>query len=112
MMKGYGQRMSRGFWVAVWCVALSGWMAPVWAQGTAWNGAVQSGSGQAVAGATVELSGAGRIRTATTGADGKFSFEALAAGQYSLIVRVAGRAATAATTVELPGAPGFVTVTD
>jgi hypothetical protein len=87
-------------------------MAPVWAQGTAWNGAVQSGSGQAVAGATVELSGAGRIRTATTGADGKFSFEALAAGQYSLIVRVAGRAATAATTVELPGAPGFVTVTD
>ncbi|MGC2298001.1 MAG: carboxypeptidase-like regulatory domain-containing protein, partial [Acidobacteriaceae bacterium] len=113
VMKGYGCWMGRRVWVVVGCWVLSWLVAvPVWAQTIAWSGIVRSGSGQAVAGAAVELSGAGGVRTATTGADGKFSFEGLATGQYSLTVRVAGRAATAAVTVEVPGAPGFVTVTD
>ena len=111
-MKGYGQRMGRGLRITVWCLALS-WLAmPVRAQTIAWNGVVRSGSGQAVAGAAVELSGAGGVRNATTGADGKFSFESLAAGQYSFVVRVKGRPTMTAVTVELPGAPGFVTITD
>ena len=120
---GYGQWRccgGRGWWIAAWCVAVC-WLAmSVWAQSAtgntagsaAWSGAVGTANGQALAGATVELRGPGGVRTATAGADGKFSFEDLAAGQYSFVVRVKGRPTMTAVTVELPGAPGFVTVTD
>jgi len=115
LIRGYGQRRccgGRGWWITVSSLALCLLTMPVWAQNIAWSGVVRSGSGQAVAGAAVELSGAGGVRTATTGADGKFSFEGLAAGQFSFVVRVKGRPTIPAVTVELPGAPGFVTVTD
>jgi hypothetical protein len=77
-----------------------------------WTGLVRSVAGQTVAGTVVQLSGTGGVRTATTGADGRFSFENLPRGRYALVLRLAGRAATAAVTIELPGAPGFVTVGD
>ncbi len=53
---------------------------------------VDAASGQALAGATVELSGAA-AQAATSGAQGAFRFSGLAAGRYELRVTLAGYAA-------------------
>ena len=95
-MMGYGQWKSSGnrVWcIAVLCVALC-LVLPVGAQATsgnaAWSGAVGTASGQALAGATVELRGPGGVQTATTGVDGKFFFAHVEPGRYSVVVRPQG----------------------
>ena len=53
-------------------------------------GRIVDPQGAAVPGAQVTLSGAGRSRSARSGSDGAFSFDAVVAGRYTLTVSAAG----------------------
>src|SRR5271165_438813 len=61
--------------------------------GASWNGALTDGSGKPVATAVVNLHSTfgGRDYPATTAADGKFAFAAIAAGSYEVSVRIGGK---------------------
>ncbi len=81
-----------------------------------WSGMVRTVSGQAAAGATVtvfEATGRRKHRqTAVAGPDGRFSMAGVAPGPHSVTVRLPGRPATAAVTVEVTGAAVVLAVSD
>jgi hypothetical protein len=59
-----------------------------------WRGELHNAAGKPLSGAVVELTVAGHTRTATTQADGSFSFHQLQPLQYKLFVTVDGRASS------------------
>jgi hypothetical protein len=90
-----------------WCAAQTTAAVP------GWGGVVRDNAGRTVAGAVVELtSPTGRVERATTQADGGFSFLNVAAGRYALVVHEKGQPATAAASVDVPGASVTVTITN
>lgn len=104
----------RGWVTGFWMACVLGLMAAGLARAqttVAWSGMVQGSSGIAMAGVFVELTGPGGVQTATTRAGGDFSFLHVAPGRYAVVVRVPGRAATQALTVNLPGPSVTITVT-
>ncbi len=112
---------SRGWWIPLYfllqCAVL--WASPapaVQAQSAdgnaAWSGAVTTATGQAIAGATVELTGPSGVETAVTRSDGKFSFAPVVPGRYSVVVRPPGRMTTQAVSLDLPGPSVTLIVTD
>jgi hypothetical protein len=75
-----------------------------------WGGVLRDGAGEAIAGATVTLTGPSTLSTRTL-ADGSFRFLQAAPGSYSLAVRRSHRAASAAVAVEIPGPSAVLTLT-
>ena len=71
------------------------------ANGASWNGTLIDSAGKPVAGAVLKLRATlgGRNYTATTAANGDFSFAGLSAGNYEVSATVADKSWTAATSV-------------
>ena len=74
-----------------------------------WTGTLRDGEGKAVAGAIVRLQSGDAVATAQTGSDGRFTFPALTAGEYSITVEYQGKTAAYIRKTQLPGA-GLKTV--
>ena len=72
---------------AVLAVFLSGWSAA--ATSASWNGVLSDASGNAVAGATITLTGKTGTLTATTAPMGEFVFPVLAPANYEVSVKTA-----------------------
>jgi len=69
-----------------------------------WAGVLLDGDGKPIAGAIVRVQAGDARATATTAADGRFTFAAVAAGEYSIAVEHKGATAAFPHPVELPGA--------
>jgi hypothetical protein len=103
--------------IMIWCMFQGFFFSlPLWAQQTAtpivpgWGGIVRNASGRPVEGARVEIAGQEGKRAEITGPHGSFSFLDVAPGRYALTVSVPQHAATAALSIEIPGATVELTV--
>lgn len=78
------------------------------------TGVVRTAAGEPVAGATVSVTAAAQQppSTAVTGADGQFSLPGIAAGPYTVTVKLPGRTPTAAVAVDVTGSVLAITVSD
>ena len=70
---------------------------------TPWTGILRDSRGQVVAGATLNAQSGAFRGTATTGKDGRFTFPALPAGEYTISATRQGATAACPRTVRLPG---------
>jgi len=67
-----------------------------------WTGVLRDSHREAIAGATVRVQSGGVHETAATAKDGRFTFPALARGEYSITVEYNGATAACAQPVHLP----------
>ena len=74
-----------------------------------WSGTVRHSEGETIAGAVVRLQSGSVVLAAKTAADGRFTFPALATGEYRISIESGGTKASAARPVRLPGT-GSMTV--
>ncbi len=109
--RGCRLRLAPGVLLAAWLMTGAAWAQQA-AMNAMWSGMVRDASGQPIAGAVVEVSGEGAVRTAVTDAEGGFRFENLRMGKHRVAVRAPGRAATAAVVVEAPAGSVTLTVTN
>src|ERR1022692_2820631 len=77
---------------------------PAWPQANEkpWSGVLRNDAGAVIAGATVRLSAGDKQASATTDRDGRFSFPAVAPGDYAIAVESQGRTATHSGRIQLP----------
>lgn len=67
-----------------------------------WSGILRDSGGNAIAAATVQLRSAGTVKTATTAQDGRFTFAALAPGEYTISVTYKDKTASSLGKLILP----------
>jgi Carboxypeptidase regulatory-like domain len=84
------------------------------AQTATWSGVLVDGQGTAIAGAVLDLESGSTKRNATTESDGRFRFESVPAGSYSLVLHLKGRSVLLGEQVNFPAAPegAKLTLTD
>jgi hypothetical protein len=69
-----------------------------------WSGVLRDGGGNPIAAATVQVWSTDTVQTATTTADGRFTFPALAVGEYAISVEYKGKTASCSGRLLLPRA--------
>src|ERR1035438_3947378 len=77
---------------------------PAWPQTNEkpWSGVLRNDAGAVIAGATVRLSAGDKQASAATDREGRFSFPAVAPGDYAIAVESQGKTATHSGRIQLP----------
>jgi len=90
--------------LAITALAASTWAPCQLSDTRPWTATLRDAGGKPIDGAVVRLQSGDAVATAKTGADGRFTFSALATGEYSIAVEYQSKTATYIRKIQLPKA--------